>query len=58
VRTFVRHFFDGNANMFGETLSQELRMTEPMACVFFFFPSFPVASKANVVFYVVFFSFC
>jgi hypothetical protein len=30
VRTFVRHFFDGNQAMRGETLAQELRMTEPM----------------------------
>ncbi|KAI1323524.1 DUF1708-domain-containing protein [Xylariaceae sp. FL0255] len=30
VRTFVRHFFDGNHNMQGEALAQELRMTEPM----------------------------
>ncbi len=30
VRTFVRHFFDGNANMGGEALAQELRMAEPM----------------------------
>ncbi|KAI8624073.1 DUF1708-domain-containing protein [Xylariaceae sp. FL1651] len=30
VRTFIRHFFDGNQNMRGETLTQELRMTEPM----------------------------
>ncbi|KAM0509807.1 hypothetical protein ACHAP9_001104 [Verticillium nonalfalfae] len=28
VRTFVRHFFDGNQR--GEALAQELRMTEPM----------------------------
>ena len=30
VRTFVRHFFDGHVNLFGEALSQELRMAEPM----------------------------
>ncbi|KAI0126420.1 hypothetical protein BJ170DRAFT_405460 [Xylariales sp. AK1849] len=30
VRTFVRHFFDGTQNVGGESLSQELRMTEPM----------------------------
>ncbi|KAH8899411.1 hypothetical protein GQ53DRAFT_777107 [Thozetella sp. PMI_491] len=30
VRTFVRHFFDGNQPMRGEHLVQELRMTEPM----------------------------
>lgn len=29
VRTFVRHFFDNHA-IRGETLAQELRMTEPM----------------------------
>ncbi|KAI2468715.1 DUF1708-domain-containing protein [Annulohypoxylon bovei var. microspora] len=30
VRTFIRHFFDGNQNLLGEALLQELRMTEPM----------------------------
>ncbi|WYZ44308.1 hypothetical protein EsH8_VII_000744 [Colletotrichum jinshuiense] len=30
VRTFIRHFFDGNQPLRGEFLSQELRMTEPM----------------------------
>lgn len=30
VRTFIRHFFDPSQNMRGETLAQELRMTEPM----------------------------
>ncbi|CAJ2499946.1 Uu.00g027990.m01.CDS01 [Anthostomella pinea] len=30
VRTFVRHFFDGNQNTRGDALVQELRMTEPM----------------------------
>ncbi|TGJ86654.1 hypothetical protein E0Z10_g2086 [Xylaria hypoxylon] len=30
VRTFIRHFFDETHNMHGESLNQELRMTEPM----------------------------
>ncbi|KAI1630882.1 hypothetical protein F4809DRAFT_646963 [Biscogniauxia mediterranea] len=30
VRTFIRHFFDENQNLQGESLAQELRMTEPM----------------------------
>ena len=32
VRTFIRHFFDQNQTMKGETLLQELRMNEPMVC--------------------------
>jgi hypothetical protein len=30
VRTFIRHFFDGNQILRGEALLQELRMAEPM----------------------------
>lgn len=30
VRNFIRHFFDDNQNLRGESLAQELRMTEPM----------------------------
>ncbi|KAJ1327530.1 Msb1/Mug8 domain-containing protein [Microdochium nivale] len=30
VRTFVRHFFNGDQNLQGEALAQEIRMTEPM----------------------------
>ncbi|KAI4870220.1 DUF1708-domain-containing protein [Hypoxylon rubiginosum] len=30
VRTFIRHYFDGNQNQRGEDLARELRMTEPM----------------------------
>ncbi|KAG5927914.1 hypothetical protein E4U42_001556 [Claviceps africana] len=30
VRTFIRHFHDGSYGLKGETLSQDLRMTEPM----------------------------
>ncbi|ORY54823.1 uncharacterized protein BCR38DRAFT_462156 [Pseudomassariella vexata] len=30
VRTFIRHFFDGNQTIQGEALAQELRLTEPM----------------------------
>lgn len=30
VRTFVRHFFNGDQNLEGEALAQELRMIEPM----------------------------
>ncbi|KAL7620680.1 hypothetical protein AAE478_009675 [Parahypoxylon ruwenzoriense] len=30
VRTFIRHFFDGDHNLHGEALVQELRMIEPM----------------------------
>jgi hypothetical protein len=40
VRTFIRHFFDGDHNTHGEALTQELRMTEPMVynlcfCLFY-----------------------
>ncbi|KAF5024176.1 hypothetical protein F66182_3765 [Fusarium sp. NRRL 66182] len=30
VRSFIRHFFESHANLRGEQLTQELRMTEPM----------------------------
>lgn len=30
VRTFVRHFFDHTQPVRGDSLAQELRMTEPM----------------------------
>ncbi|KAF4971398.1 hypothetical protein FSARC_1760 [Fusarium sarcochroum] len=30
VRSFIRHFFESHANLRGEQLAQELRMTEPM----------------------------
>lgn len=30
VRTFIRHFFDESHGLHGESLAQELRMTEPM----------------------------
>ncbi|KAI8688790.1 DUF1708 domain-containing protein [Fusarium keratoplasticum] len=30
VRSFIRHFFESHANLRGEQLLQELRMTEPM----------------------------
>ncbi|KXJ91567.1 hypothetical protein Micbo1qcDRAFT_195630 [Microdochium bolleyi] len=30
VRTFIRHFFNGDQNLQGEALAQEMRMIEPM----------------------------
>ncbi|KAG9249270.1 hypothetical protein BJ878DRAFT_475676 [Calycina marina] len=30
ARTFIRHFFDHNQHLYGESLAQELRLTEPM----------------------------
>jgi hypothetical protein len=30
ARTFIRHFFDRGQTLYGETLAQELRLTEPM----------------------------
>ena len=41
VRTFVRHFFDLNNPMRGETLLQELRMAEPMVRFRSLYPAIP-----------------